>query len=110
MRNLNLSNLGSGGEISVRYLLEVICSLTELYHGTVSMGRDQTGWPAAQVPLSGRPTLRALAEFGWRAKTPLRDGLRKTIAWYEEEVRSESPNERVVESSGKNPLFGWLVS
>ena len=49
------------------------------------MGRDKTdGQPRCRL------TLRALAEFGWQAKTPLRDGLRKTIAWYEEEVRSES--------------------
>jgi hypothetical protein len=29
-------------------------------------------------------------EFGWQAKTPLRDGLRKTIAWYEEKVNGKS--------------------
>jgi len=78
-------NLGSGEEISIRELLKLICSLTE-YRGTVR-------WDATKP--DGQPrrcldTTRAEAEFGWRAKTPLRDGLRKTIAWYEEEVRSES--------------------
>ena len=27
-------------------------------------------------------TSRAAAEFDWRAKTSLRDGLKKTIDWY----------------------------
>jgi GDP-L-fucose synthase len=27
-------------------------------------------------------TMRALQEFGFRAKTNLRDGLKKTIDWY----------------------------
>ncbi len=77
-------NLGSGEEISVRDLLELIGSLTG-YEGTVR-------WDATKP--DGQPrrcldTSRALAEFGWRAKTSLRDGLRKTIAWYEEEVGSK---------------------
>jgi GDP-L-fucose synthase len=28
-------------------------------------------------------TSRALAEFGFRAKTDFREGLKKTIAWYQ---------------------------
>jgi GDP-L-fucose synthase len=80
-----LVNLGSGEEISVRDLLELIGSLAG-YEGAVR-------WDATKP--DGQPrrcldTSRALAEFGWRAKTPLRDGLRKTIAWYEEEVSSKS--------------------
>ena len=79
-----LVNLGSGEEISVRDLLELIGSLTG-YEGTVR-------WDATKP--DGQPrrcldTSRALAEFGWRAKTPLHGGLRKTIAWYEEEVGSK---------------------
>jgi GDP-L-fucose synthase len=35
-------------------------------------------------------TSRAMAEFGWRAKTSLRDGLRKTIAWYEDYMHGKS--------------------
>ncbi|MGC2527156.1 MAG: hypothetical protein WA639_05390, partial [Candidatus Acidiferrum sp.] len=35
-------------------------------------------------------TARALTEFGWSAKTTLRDGLRKTIAWFEEEAGKKS--------------------
>jgi len=78
-------NLGSGEEISIRDLLEQICSLAG-YEGSVR-------WDATKP--DGQPrrcldTSRALAEFGWRASTALRDGLRKTIAWFEEEVSSGS--------------------
>jgi GDP-L-fucose synthase len=78
-------NLGSGEEISVRSLLDLICSLTE-YHGNVRW--DPTK-PDGQ-PRRSLDTSRAWAEFGWRAKTPLRDGLRKTIAWFEERASSKS--------------------
>src|SRR5579863_6377950 len=76
-----LVNLGSGEEISIRELLGFVCSLTG-YQGSIR-------WDATKP--DGQPrrcldTSRALAEFGWRANTPLRDGLRKTIAWFEEEV------------------------
>src|SRR5579859_493934 len=78
-----LVNLGSGEEISILDLLKLICSLMQ-FQGTVS-------WDASKP--DGQPrrcldTSRALAEFAWRAKTTLRDGLRKTIAWYEREVGS----------------------
>ena len=78
-------NLGSGQEISIRDLLELIRTLVG-YDGPVR-------WDATKP--DGQPrrcldTSRALAEFGWRAKTSLRDGLEKTIAWYAEQVRSAS--------------------
>jgi GDP-L-fucose synthase len=78
-------NLGSGEEISIRDLLEQICSLAG-YEGSIR-------WDATKP--DGQPrrcldTSRALAEFGWRASTALRDGLRKTIAWFGEEVGSGS--------------------
>jgi GDP-L-fucose synthase len=81
----DLVNLGSGEEISVRDLLELIRSLAG-YQGTIR-------WDATKP--DGQPrrcldTSRALAEFRWRAKTPLRDGLRKTIAWFEEVASSKS--------------------
>jgi GDP-L-fucose synthase len=78
-------NLGSGEEISIRDLLQQICSLAG-YEGSIR-------WDATKP--DGQPrrcldTSRALAEFGWRASTALRDGLRKTIAWFEEKLGSGS--------------------
>jgi GDP-L-fucose synthase len=72
-----LVNLGSGEEISVRDLLEMIRSLV----GTTAEVRWDASRPDGQ-PRRCLDTSRAAAEFGWRAKTPLRDGLRKTIDWY----------------------------
>lgn len=75
----DLVNLGSGEEISIRDLLEKIQSLVG-YSGTVR-------WDATKP--DGQPrrcldTSRALAEFGWRATTPLLEGLQQTIAWFKE--------------------------
>jgi GDP-L-fucose synthase len=71
-------NLGSGREITIKELAELIC--------------DQCGftgelrWDATQP--DGQPrrcldTSRARERFGWESTTPFRDGLRETIAWYE---------------------------
>ena len=78
----DLVNLGCGEEISVRDLLEQIRSLVG-YEGTIR-------WDATKP--DGQPrrcldTSRAVAEFGWRAKTPLREGLRETIQWFESNAR-----------------------
>ena len=73
-----LVNLGSGEEISIRDLLEKIRSLVG-YEGLL---RWDTEKPDGQ-PRRCLDTSRALAEFGWRAKTPLLDGLRETIRWFE---------------------------
>src|ERR1700730_434649 len=75
-------NLGSGEEISVRDLLEMIGSLSG-FEGTIR-------WDATKP--DGQPrrcldTSRARAEFGWRAKMPLREGLQKTIAWYANQIQ-----------------------
>jgi GDP-L-fucose synthase len=78
----DLVNLGSGEEISIRDLLGQIRALVG-YEGALR-------WDATKP--DGQPrrcldTSRALAEFGWRAKTPLRDGLRKTFRWFESNAK-----------------------
>jgi GDP-L-fucose synthase len=73
----DLVNLGSGQEIAVRDLLETIRSLT----GCNSRIRWNNTRPDGQ-PRRSLDTSRAAAEFGWRAKTELRDGLNKTIEWF----------------------------
>jgi GDP-L-fucose synthase len=75
----DLVNLGSGAEITIRALLETICKLSD-YRGTIH-------WDATKP--DGQPrrcldTSRALARFGWMAKTSLQDGLQKTIDWFAE--------------------------
>jgi len=78
----DLVNLGSGEEISIRDLLERIRSLVG-YEGALR-------WDATKP--DGQPrrcldTSRALAEFGWHAKTSLVDGLPKTIRWFKDNTR-----------------------
>jgi GDP-L-fucose synthase len=74
----DLVNLGSGEEIRIRDLLEQIRSLVG-YEGALRWDATK---PDGQ-PRRSLDTSRALTEFGWRAKTPLRDGLRETIRWFE---------------------------
>ena len=72
-------NLGSGYEILVQELAELIKSLTG-FEGVIR-------WDASKP--DGQPrrcldTTLAMAEFGWSAKMRLREGLKKTIDWYAE--------------------------
>jgi nucleoside-diphosphate-sugar epimerase len=78
----DLVNLGSGEEISIRDLLGQIRSLVG-YEGAL---RWDTTKPDGQ-PRRCLDTSRAVTEFGWRAKTPLRDGLRKTFRWFESNAK-----------------------
>ncbi len=70
-------NLGSGQEIKIRDLVNLIGELTG-YEGEVLWDESK---PDGQ-PRRCLNTDRAWQEFSWRAKTPLREGLRRTIDWY----------------------------
>lgn len=70
-------NLGSGSEISIRELVAVICDLSG-FHGDI---RWDVTKPDGQ-PRRCLDTSRAEREFGFRASTTFRDGLRETIDWY----------------------------
>lgn len=70
-------NLGSGAEISIKELVELIAELTGF--------KGRLVWDTTQP--DGQPrrcldTNRAKHAFGFRARTDLREGLRRTIAWY----------------------------
>jgi GDPmannose 4,6-dehydratase len=85
-------NLGSGTEITIRTLVEMICDLCAF--------RGEIRWDATKP--DGQPrrcldTSRAKATFGFEASTSFRDGLCETIAWYEKEQGAES-GERGAES------------
>ncbi len=72
-------NLGSGYEISVRELAGLIMRLAG-YEGAVSW---QTDKPNGQ-PRRGLDVSRAREYFGWEAKMPFEEGIRRTIAWFQE--------------------------
>ena len=73
----DLVNLGSGQEISVRDLLEMIRTMV----GARAAVRWDHSKPDGQ-PRRSLDTSRAAQEFGWRAKTSLPAGLKETIEWF----------------------------
>jgi GDP-L-fucose synthase len=72
-------NLGSGYEISIKDLTNLIARLTG-YAGRITW--DSTK-PNGQ-PRRGLDTRRAAEYFGFKAQMPFEEGLRRTIAWFEE--------------------------
>jgi GDP-L-fucose synthase len=78
-------NLGTGSEISIRELAELIAELTG-FEGEIAWDTTQ---PNGQ-PRRALDTSRARELFGFEARTPLREGLERTIAWYREAVPQAS--------------------
>lgn len=75
-------NLGGGEEISIRELAILIAKLTSFQGQIVFDVSKPDGQPHRKVD-----TTKAAQGFGFVAKTPLKEGLRKTIAWYRETHR-----------------------
>lgn len=76
-------NLGSGREISIRDLVNLIARLTR-FSGEIRWDSNQPdGQPRRCLDVS-----KADSEFGFRARTKFEDGLRTTILWYEENSRT----------------------
>ena len=74
-------NIGTGAEISIRELADTIAELTGFEGEIVWDEQMPNGQPRRRLD-----TTRAEQVLGFRAKTSLRDGLAKTIAWYRSEV------------------------
>jgi len=71
-------NLGSCFEISIRELAELVAETTA-FQGRISW---DTAKPNGQ-PRRKLDTTRAEREFGFKAQVDFREGLRRTVAWYE---------------------------
>lgn len=72
-------NIGSGHEVSIRDLVGMIARLTG-FKGSIRWDATKPdGQPRRCLDVS-----RAEREFGFRAATPLEEGLRRTIEWYEQ--------------------------
>ena len=72
-------NLGTGEEISIRDLAELIGEATG-FEGSISW---DTSKPNGQ-PRRKLDTTRATELFGFTAHVPLREGIARTVAWYRE--------------------------
>jgi GDP-L-fucose synthase len=75
-------NIGTGQEISIRELAELIADLSGFTGEIVWDTSMPNGQPRRSLDHS-----RARELFDFEAKTPLREGLERTIAWY----RAQSP-------------------
>ncbi|HZT15381.1 MAG TPA: GDP-L-fucose synthase [Gaiellaceae bacterium] len=76
-------NLGTGVETSIRELAETIADLTGFEGALVWDTSMPNGQPRRSLDAS-----RAERLFGFRARTPLREGLERTVAWYRENAPS----------------------
>ncbi|MBI1746647.1 MAG: GDP-L-fucose synthase [Acidobacteria bacterium] len=74
-------NIGSGSEIAIEELVRLIARLTG-FKGEIEWdGASPNGQPRRRLDIT-----RAAEEFGFRAQTGLEEGLRQTVAWYEQNV------------------------
>lgn len=71
-------NIGSADEISIKDLAELIVELAGFKGKLVWDGTKPDGQPRRKLNVE-----RAQREFGFRSSTPFREGLKRTIRWYE---------------------------
>jgi GDP-L-fucose synthase len=81
-------NLGTGEEISIRELAELTAELTG-YDGEIVWDTTKpNGQPRRRLDVS-----RAEKLFGFKASTPFREGLERTVAWYRANPLAEAATE-----------------
>jgi len=76
-------NLGTGEEISIRELAELVADATGFTGEIVWDASMPNGQPRRKLDTS-----RAEELFGFRARTPFREGLARTVEWYRAAVPS----------------------
>jgi len=84
-------NLGSGREISIREVAEMIGEMVGFEGALVWDPAQPDGQPRRHLDIS-----RADAEFGFRSEVTLEEGLRRTIDWYERYVADADPRSQPV--------------
>jgi len=72
-------NLGSGYEISIMDLAEMVCRMTGFQGKLVWDTTKPNGQPRRGLDVS-----RAKATFGWSAQVPFEEGMRRTIEWFKQ--------------------------
>ncbi|TWA77030.1 GDP-L-fucose synthase [Azospirillum brasilense] len=75
-------NLGSGHEVSIRGLAELLAEVIG-YRGRFRFDPSKPNGAPRKIMDSGR-----LAAMGWAAPTPLREGFARTYRWYVDQLRS----------------------
>jgi len=72
----DLTNVGAGCDISVRELAETVCEVTG-YKGRLEFDASQPDGTMRKLLDSSK-----MQTLGWKAKTPLREGLEKTYEYF----------------------------
>ena len=73
-------NLGNGREVTIKELVELIAELSGFTGEIIWQSSKPDGQPRRQLDVT-----RAAERLGFRAATTLEEGLRHTIAWYEQQ-------------------------
>lgn len=76
-------NLGAGFEITIKELVYLLTKLMDFKGKIIWDKTKPDGQPRRMLDTS-----KAYKEFGFRARTPFEEGLKKTIAWYYENVHN----------------------
>lgn len=79
-------NLGASREITIKELLELIVELTKFEGQIVWDSSKPDGQPRRALEVS-----KAREEFGFSSQMDFREGLRRTIDWYIELLKSQQP-------------------
>lgn len=77
-------NIGAGFEISIQELVNLLVELTGYKGGIAWDTTKPDGQPRRMLD-----TTRAFKEFGFKARTDFREGLKKTIDWYIENIKGK---------------------
>jgi UDP-glucuronate decarboxylase len=90
-------NLGNPGEFTVRELAEMVIAMTGSKSRIVLMPLP------ADDPTRRKPDIsRAQQQLGWKPAVPLREGLEKTIAYFEWKLSSD-PNRPTLNAASPMP-------
>ena len=80
--SINLLNVGSGIEISIKDLVSLLVDLIQ-YKGEINFNEEYPdGNPKKMIDSS------KIYKLGWKPKVPLSEGLAKTYSWYVENIKS----------------------
>ena len=76
-------NVGTGVDLTIRELAEAVAAATG-FHGEIHWDVSKPdGTPKKQLDVS------RLAELGWRARIPLAEGLRSTVAEFRDGLQQQ---------------------
>ncbi|MFH1358673.1 MAG: NAD-dependent epimerase/dehydratase family protein [archaeon] len=94
-------NIGSGQETTIKELVNIIAELTNFQGEIVWDTTKPDGQPRRCLDTS-----KAEQEFGFKAKISFKEGLRKTIKWYLEELNKKPLKPKVELIIPSNPYLG----